>query len=327
MGNRLTTAWLQRHGAPVVQRDKEAGGRPDAPRSNDEGGGADVTTLEHDMRDVLIEWQIGANEGVNQFVTNTLSDRLDQIESGSWNAFIAGLIGNTLWAATTFLPVALAGKVVFAISMAGIGIAADPTVPHKSHSAIPEVAKLATTYVNSIFAGLNGQLRDKASALLGQHPDATRYRAIAAMVRNSFAEGMYDVDPTYARIPQISQNAVRDAFVAFATERLTIVTTVGEMWTETHPYERGSWSETKVVEVAWVQGSPEHPPRLATMNTQFEGDKPPRGTSLQDNKYGRRTFLSWVSPDNKDAAIEQWVTKRGQQPATYKAEQIDQLSG
>src|SRR5262245_23288491 len=318
MGNQLTMAWLRRHAGsespPIVQRDTGTGIKAN-PVSTDEGGPATVTTLEQDMRDILIEWQTGANEGVGQFVANTLSDRLDQIESGSWDSLVAGLIGNTIWAATTFLPIAYAGKVVFAISMAGISIAAAPSVPHKSKSMIPQVTTLATDYVNAVFAGLNTQLRGKAAALLQAHPEASRYRAIAAMVRNSFKEGMYDIDSSYSTIPQIRQSRVRDALVNFATERLKIVTTVGEATTETHMIERGSWKETTVTELAWIHRGSQYAPRLATLNTHFERTNPDHDVKFQEMKYATRKFESWIGPENKEAAIQQWVDARGQQPA------------
>jgi hypothetical protein len=309
----------------VVQRDKEAGGKADAGVSSDEGGPPTVDNIEHDLRDILLEWQIGANEGVTQFVTNDLSDRLDQLESGNWNSFVAGLVGNTLWASTVFLGPATG--VAFALSMGGIAIAAAPGVPHKSKSALPEVTKLATTYINTIFAGLNGQLREKAAAVLKEPQMTSRHRALAHIVRNSFKDGLYDIDPTYAKIPQINQNEVRDFMVDFAKERLDIVTQVGEMHSQTHMIEHGMhWTESHITEVAWIVGGPRNPLRLARLNTELSGEGKPRlDINFQDLKYNKRTFLAWVSKENQDAAIQQWVTKNGHPPATYKGDVIEKL--
>lgn len=97
-GNDAVTRLLE--GAATVQRvvPPVNTGTP----ANDEGGRADVTALATDLRQILQQWQDGAKDGVSQFVTNTLSSRLDDLESGNWNSLLAGLLGNTAWAATTF---------------------------------------------------------------------------------------------------------------------------------------------------------------------------------------------------------------------------------
>jgi hypothetical protein len=315
VGQRAGQLALQRQPKTSPERPSPSAPVTSATRSGDEGGAANITTLEQDMGRILDQWEIAALEGVTQFVTNALSERLDAIESGSWESYIVGLVGNTLWAATAFFPPGMV-LAVFSLSMAGILMAATPTVPRKSKSAIPEVTRLATDYINGVYKGLDGQRREKAAALLKLDPDATRYRAMAAMIRNSFARGMYDIDPTYVKIPMINQNAVRDALVDFATERLDLVAHVGEERTHTHDYRGDTWTESSIVEVAWVQGSPQYPPRLATLNAQST-----------DGGARTWTFRSWISPANKEAAIQQWLSKRRGPPATYQAWLIRGLSG
>jgi len=318
--------------APAGQSKAEAGSRgvATAGQSSDEGGPTAVTTLEQDMRPLVIDWQTGALEGVNQFATTALSARLDDIESGSWQTFIYGLLGNAMWAATCFLPLGTEALVIFSISMAGVGVAASPTLPRKTKSAIPDIQQLGVDYINAIFAQLNAQVRDKASLLIEQHPDASRYRAMAAMVRHSFAPGMYEIDPSYRTIPQIKQSAVRDALLAFATERLKIATTVGKSETVGGGATEAGYISptTAVTEVAWVQGKLGKP-RLAIIETSFDGSDSGRGLqNIEDYAENvRRTFKSWVGWNMTEAAIQQWLASRHVLPATYESAKIDELSG
>lgn len=302
----------------VVQRDAPAS--KTSGTSNDEGGVADTTNLEQDMRDVLLEWQSAALQGVGQFVTNTLSSRLDDLESGSWSTFLLGLLGNTIWAAVAFTPAGMAGS-AFAISMAGISLAAAPTIPHKSKSAIPKVHELMDGYVNGIFNQVNGKLREKASALLGQYPGITRYHALAEFVRHSLAPGTYTLDPSYGSIPTLSQGVISDRFVQLATQRLELARTVG---THTVSGDLPSATSTTVTEVAWIRG-PTGPLRLAILESTWLGDD--TGTSVPQDSGTTHLFKEWVAPGNVDAAIAQWATSRSRFPMTYAASQIDRLSG
>jgi hypothetical protein len=255
---------------------------------------------------------------VGQFVTNALSSRLDDLESGSWSTFLLGLLGNTIWAATAFTPPGMAGS-VFAISMAGIGVAAAPTIPRKSKSAIPKVHELMDGYINGIFNQVNGKLREKASALLVQYPGITRYHALAEFVRHSFARGTYTLDPSNSSPPALSQGVISDRFVQLATQRLELARTVG---THTVSGDLPSATYTTVTEVAYVRG-PTGPLRLAILESSWLGDD--TGTSVpQDSEH---LFKEWVAPGNVDAAIAQWATSRQRAPMTYAASQIYGLSG
>lgn len=312
-GNNAVMRMLE--GVEPVQRDAVSKGTGQSP--NDEGGPADVTTLETDLRQILQQWQDGAKDGVSQFVTNSLSSRLDDLESGSWETFLAGLLGNTVWAATTFRA---AGSVTFAISMAGILIAAYPTTPKKSKSAIPEIQQIAVDYINGIYKQVNTQLRGKASTLLAQHPGATRYRAIAAIVRNSFASETYEIDTTYSVIPTLEKGAIRDRFVNMATQRLDILTTVGR---SVRDKDAPVYTE-KTTEVAWIKG-PVGRSRLAIIITTTKGDK--WSPSEAKSKRATHKFKEWVSPQNANAAAATWIKERDERPATYDAEKVDDLSG
>ena len=302
-------------GATTVQRDPTPvnAGTP----GNDEGGPADVTTLETDLRQILQQWQDGAKDGVSQFVTNTLSSRLDDLESGNWNSLLAGLLGNTAWAATTFRE---AGAVTFAISMVGILIAAYPTAPKKSKSAIPEIQTASVDYINAIYKQANTQLRGRAANLLAQHPQVTRYRALAAIVRNSFASDTFTIDTSYSVIPTLEKGAIRDRFVNMATERLDILTTVGH---SVRDRDAPVYTE-KTTEVAWIKG-PVGRSRLAVIITTTKGDE--WSPSEARGKNATHELKNWVSPQNAQVAAETWIREKNERPATYDASKIDGLSG
>jgi hypothetical protein len=187
----------------------------------DQGGPANVTDLEQDMRAVLLEWQGAAEAGVSLFATTALSERLDDLESGSWENFLVGLLGNTIWAGAAFA----SGGAAFAISMIGIAVNASPAIPAKTRSALPDVQEMMINYIQTVFTQLNGQLRDKAHELLAETPGATRYGALGQFISTSFKTGMYVIDGT--AMPRLDQSAITDAYNALATDQLNIAEAVG----------------------------------------------------------------------------------------------------
>lgn len=178
-----------------------------------EGGIASITDLEQDMRDILQNWRDAATDGVDLFVTSVLSERIDDLESGSWTAFVTALIGNTIWAAAAFTPV---GAPAFAVSLAGIGVAAVPTLPDKKKNLIPAIQKRATGYIYSIYAKLDRGLRGKAQKLVGSQFGIGRYRAIALFVEASFAPGLFSIDAKHATVPTLAMDRIRDRSVGAA---------------------------------------------------------------------------------------------------------------
>lgn len=305
IGNRAVVQLLGTQG--VVQRAPEPAAA--AGKDADEGGAATVNDAERDARDTLRDWQTAAHLGVNQFVTNALSSRLDNIESGSWYTFIKSLVGNTAWAAAAFTPVGMAAT-AFALSMAGI-VVATPTEPKKSRSKIPEVARQGVFYINDVYRQLDGQLHEKATVYLGANPKTTRWRAAAEFVEASFVKGTYTIDPDNKTKPSLDQNAIIDQFVRKATERLEIAETVGRVTnlggggaTEVGVTE----DRTSITEVAWIRGH-HGKPRLALIESEDT-----------DHRLKR-----WVSADLADAAIAQWTSLQGQAPQVYAAEDVKDL--
>ena len=174
--------------------------------TDDQGGVADITDLEQDMRDILMNWKDAAINGVTLFATTELSRRIDPLESGSWKNYLVSLLGNTIWAATAFL--SAGSGTIFGVSMAGIMIASAPTIPSDQQNAFPEAHEKMINYMQSIYDQLNSQLRNKAELLIENNPGITRYRALTIFVQESFKTGLYNFDPTYKTPPTLNKQAL-----------------------------------------------------------------------------------------------------------------------
>jgi hypothetical protein len=246
------------------------------------GGIADVTNLEQDMRDVLIDWREAAIQGVNLFATTALSSRIDALESGSWTAFITAMIGNTVWAAAAFTPV---GAPAFAVSMAGVIVAASPTIPSRSKSAIPQVQKLMGDYIYSVYDQLNVNLRKKAQLLIKEYPGITRYRALRKFIEESFKPDYYKIAENDETIPTLEKSAIRDKYEKLAADSLDIYTSIGRV----PPYEYHA------NEIAWIKFGAET--RLAMIEVDYFcnfGNCPPH------------EFKKWIPKESETIAIEGW---------------------
>lgn len=276
--------------ADVVQRDTPS----------DQGGRADVTNTEQDMRAMLGQWQWAAGQGISQFVTNSLSGRLDSIESGDWKSFITGLLGNTIWAATAFTPIGWAKSAVFAISMAGIAVAS-PSIPSRSKSAIPALQQQMIDYINAVYDQLDKQLRSKAEALLKQKPGISRYQALAEFATASFDPLVVTVDTTYRTIPQLDKSMIRSQFVGAAQERLDTSLALGQLKN----------NRRDLLDVVWILGRYGGEKRLALMEHTMDEPK----------------FRYWISKDKEQEAIAQWRSRSGttMEPETRKADDFDDL--
>ena len=189
---------------------------PDPNRSVDQGGVADYTNLEQDMRNVLQDWRAAAHAGVAQFVTNELSKRIDKLESGSAGGFLITLLGNVVWAAAAFTT----GGAAFGISLVGIAIGAAPAVPEKSKSFIPEVSDLMENYFDRIFDQMNGSLRTKAKVLIDKYPGITRFHALGEFVAASYKASYFKLNNRHTTIPMLDQSALRDLYQQIAVQKL-----------------------------------------------------------------------------------------------------------
>lgn len=189
---------------------------PDPDRSSDQGGVADVTNLEQDMRNVLQDWHGAARAGIAQFVTNALSKRIDKLESGSTKNFVVTLLGNVVWAAAAFAP----GAAAFAISIVGIAVGSAPSIPQKSKSLIPELQKLMEDHIDGVFDQLDKSLRRLAKALLDKNPEIARFHALDLFVSASFKPNLFKANPKHTTIPFLDKGAIRDLFEREATKQL-----------------------------------------------------------------------------------------------------------
>lgn len=165
--------------------------------------------LERDMRDVLRDWHDASGKGIEQFVGQVLSERIDKIESGSWKNYMLSMLGNTIWAAACFINPELS-LAVFAVAMTGIAIGSIPGIPSPTKSSLPAVQKAMLDYIDLVYEQLNGQLPAKADLLAEHVPTAGRYEAIARFIQASFRPEMQKDYAPYKELPQINHSAVRD---------------------------------------------------------------------------------------------------------------------
>jgi len=267
---------------------------------------ADATNLEHDMKDILLTWEGAAKDGVNNFALTALSERIDDLESGSWSSFLIALLGNTIWAAAAFVPLVVPGtvaaaKVGFAISMAGIGVAALPTKPPpKSKSAIPEIAEIAKTYISQVHMGLLPKLGDSAQKIIENNPGITKYRAQGEFVKANFKSGLYTINEDVGGLPTLNGNAIRHEYELVATAMLkhfiSQIQPIGliEMGTEGSTIEP---ERTRITQtgIAWARvGSAEYLVQMKVTNVLREG-RPIRDSALE--------FVTFITPDVKDLAL------------------------
>jgi hypothetical protein len=191
----------------------------DPDSSPDQGGVANITDLEQDMRNILQDWHSAAQTGIEQFVTNALSKHIDELESGSTKSFLVTLLGNVVWAAACFTPIGMA-KTAFAISVAGIAIGSVPAAPEKSKSFIPDIQKLMENYIDGHVDPMDKSLRNKAKALLAAYPGITRFHAMDEFVAASFLPAFFTAKPHHTSIPILNKAAIRGQFERSAALKL-----------------------------------------------------------------------------------------------------------
>lgn len=190
---------------------------PDPDSSPDQGGLANVTDLEQDMRLFLVQWKGAATDGVTEFITSALNQRINDLASGSTKKFLVTLLGNLVWAAAAFTT----GGASVAIGVIGVGIAAIPTVPSKvDETFIPEIQKAMIGQIDAIFDHENRALRNKAQALLKSQPGITRFHALAIFVEASFQNKYIAVDANLTTIPKLNAGAITETYAARAKQEL-----------------------------------------------------------------------------------------------------------
>ena len=204
---------------PIFVGVAPAGAVDPAAVSEDRGGPANVTDLEQDMGIFLGPWLQAALAGVQQFVTKELSDKIDDLSSGSGQGFLEGLIGNAAWAATVFFPGAGALR-IFVVSMAGIAVASVPSFPGGSKSHIPEVQRTLNDYLFQAFSAISGRMRGTANAILKSHPDIKRYEALSLFAKASMAPASIRIDPSFKQKPKLNFSYISSQMEKKATEEL-----------------------------------------------------------------------------------------------------------
>lgn len=190
-----------------------------ADRSEDRGGPATVTDLEQDMGIFMGPWLTAAVSGVDQFTANALSDEIDDLSSGSMQGFFDGILGNTMWAATCFFPQAGALK-IFVVSMAGIAVAAVPSVPHASKSHIPEVAAAMKAHLFDVFGKLTAKFRTKAQEIVAAHPNIRRFEALSLFAKASLQPAAVQIDASFKQKPKLNLQFISSQMEGKATEDL-----------------------------------------------------------------------------------------------------------
>jgi len=186
-------------------------------QNSDQGGIATPTKLEDDMRTMLHSWLIAALEGANQFATNELAKRIDDMSHSGRVAFVATLLGNTVWAASALAT----GGASFAIGIAGVAIGAVPAIPSGADKALAAVRTAMGDYLMSVSQSLDPLLRTKAKALIQTYPDVTRYKALTLFATVSFKPGCFKFDRSYKTIPvvqgsEVSRRVAASAAIALA---------------------------------------------------------------------------------------------------------------
>jgi len=176
--------------------------------------GHNADTLVTRIQGILREWKSECQEGVNDFVHAELAASIDALGSGSWPNFLVALIGNTIWAATAFVPVvgtalsaAQVARVTFALSMAGIAINAAPSVPAASSDGanLLRISLLLKNYYGDVFTGLFNQINPLVTQYVANHPTQTGNQALIAFLINNFQAGAINISST----PNINGNYVR----------------------------------------------------------------------------------------------------------------------
>jgi hypothetical protein len=245
--------------------------------------GSHADTLVTRIQGILREWKSECQEGVNDFVMAELAAAIDGLGSGSWPTFLMSLLGNTVWAAAAFVPAAAGARAVFAVSMAGIAVAAAPTVPSASSEGqnLMRISGLLKDYYGNVFTQLMNQVGPKVTEYVRNNRQATGNQALLEFLRTTFRPNYFTTRGT----PNIDGNAVRAATHTYASDLLSRyrqqVVPIGpaDVSNVTDPVDRQITIQTGLV---WAQRD-DGRSYLAqvTINNSTIGGRPQRGTRIQ----------------------------------------------
>jgi hypothetical protein len=259
--------------------------------------GSNADTLVTRIQGIVREWKSECQEGVNDFVHAELAAAIDGLGSGSWPTFLLALVGNTIWAAAAFVPPAAGAGAVFAVSMAGIGVAAAPTIPAASSEGknLNIVAAVLKDYYGNVFTQLYNQIAPNATTYVRAHGQSTGNQALISFLRGTFRKELINTMDT----PNINGNAVRNTTHAYASDLLSRyrrqVVPIGPrtVTNVTDPIDRQISTQTGVV---WAENDDAR--RYLTLifieNSSIGGTQ--RGTMIR--------FRMFIDDDLKNAAIE-----------------------
>jgi hypothetical protein len=175
------------------------------------GGLANKGKLVGDMIYIIDRWDAASTKGVFQLLNVVISKRIQDLESGSWESFWMTLLGNTIWAASAFAPIAAPALLPFAISMTGVLISSLPSLPKQSYFGqnIKTIQEGLLSYIENVAKQLKRQCPARADKLLSYYQKRiSRHRALAEFIRVSFRKGMHDIGD-YTTKPALDETAIR----------------------------------------------------------------------------------------------------------------------
>jgi hypothetical protein len=275
--------------------------------------GANADTLVTRIQGILREWKSECQEGVNDFVHAELAAAIDGLGSGSWPTFLLALVGNTIWAAAAFVPPAAGARAVFAVSMAGVGVAAAPTVPAASSEGrnLTTVAELLKDYYGNAFTQLLNQVGPRVTAYVQAHGQVNGNQALIDFLQGTFKPEQTTTTGT----PNINGNAVRNSTHSYASDLLRRfrqqVVPIGPatVTNVTDPIDRQITTQTGLV---WAERDGRR------LLTQIEIENSSAGGTQRGTRIRFRTFVDEVL---KEVALDraQRSQPRGVQTLPWSA--------
>jgi len=178
-----------------------------------EGDNADI--LKTRCQGILREWKSECQEGVNDFVFSELASQIDDLSSGSWTSFFSALVGNTIWAASAFLPgvgalatgASALARATFAMSMGGIMVGAAGSIPSPSSEAsnLLVISDMMKTYFGNVFTELFNSLDGLVRSYVDENPTQNGRNALLAFLNSNFKPEMINTTGE----PNVNGNAIR----------------------------------------------------------------------------------------------------------------------
>lgn len=264
--------------------------------------GSNSDTLVTRIQGILREWKSECQEGVNDFVHAELAARIDTLGSGSWPGFVTALIGNTIWAASAFVPLVFVAVpeiavATFAMSMLGVAINASPSIPSASSEGenLSRIALLLKNYFGEVFTGLMDQINPRVQRYVRNHPTQTGNQALIAFLAHNFLPTAVNLSGT----PNINGNEIRAITHRIAADLLNRyrqqVVPIGPITTvnRTDPVDRQVSTQTGLV---WAR----HNNGISYLTLIYITNE-----AIGGRQSGTRIrFLRFIDNDLKQSAIE-----------------------